>query len=252
MNESVASSLPVEGKFKQDIALPFSSHLAELRKSLLLSAAAVALLSFAASWFIDPLLKDLARPVGKLYFLRPADAFLTKLKFSIIVGSFLSSPVVFFEAWSFVQRGLFRREKRNILLLTAVSLLLFVAGATFCYALVLPAGIAFLMNCGTETLVPFISVTAYLSFVSRMIVSFGIVFELPLAMWFLVKAGVVDPPALRRNRRLAIVLIFLIAAALTPTSDVFNQLLMAGPLLLLYEAGIIAARVSEKKLKGDR
>jgi sec-independent protein translocase protein TatC len=246
-NESAVSAVPVRRAGAEDGAAPLFAHLAELRRSILVAAGAVVLCSLAASRFIDPLMADIARPVGRLYFLGPAEAFMTKLKVALFAGAVLGAPVVFYEAWQFVRRGLYPCERRTVLALTGVSLLLFLGGAAFCYGLVLPAGVRFLMSYGTSELVPFISATNYLSFVCRMVLSFGVVFELPLAMWFLVKAGVVRPATLRRNRRLAVVLIVLAAAVLTPTTDVFNQAMMAGPLVLLYEAGIVAARLSERK-----
>jgi sec-independent protein translocase protein TatC len=250
MTDRPAGALTANHAIRRDTAMPFSSHLAELRKSLIVSAVAVIVSSFAAYYVVDPVMRIIALPVGRLYFLSPAEAFMTKLKVAVFAGGILSTPVIFFEAWSFIRRGLFPCEQRTAVLLSAVSLLLFMSGGTFCYMLVLPASITFLMGYGSDVLVPFLSVTNYLSFVCRMVLSFGVVFELPLVMWFLARTGLVRSPALRRNRRLAVVLVFLAAAVLTPTGDVFNQALMAGPLLLLYEAGIIAARMSEKKQGG--
>jgi sec-independent protein translocase protein TatC len=217
-----------------DTALPFTSHLGELRKCLIVSAVSIAFLSAVAYQFVDIILRNAAAPIGKLYFISPMEAFLSRLKFSFLIGAFLSAPIVLFQMWQFIQRGLLRKEKQSVLFLTGISFLLFVAGSVFGYYLILPASVSFLMSYGSDVLVPFISVTHYLSFVSRLVFLFGIVFELPLAMWFLAKTGIVHSSALRSHRRLAIVLLFLLAAVLTPTTDAFNQLLMAGPLLVLY------------------
>jgi sec-independent protein translocase protein TatC len=231
----------------QDMAVPLIMHLKELRKTLLLCCGVIVLLSIAAYCRIDPLLRELARPVGKLYFLSPAEALITKMKFAVIVGAIISTPLTLYALWRFIQRGLFPREQQIVALLTGISCILFGAGALFCYSIVLPVSVSFLMNCGSDILVPYISVTQYLSFVSRMIISFGIAFELPLAIWFLTRAGLVRASTLQKHRRIAVVVLFLAAAVLTPTTDVFNQLVLAAPLLLLYEAGIAAARISERK-----
>jgi sec-independent protein translocase protein TatC len=203
MNET---GLMMAGGTQDEAVLPLMAHLQELRKCLLLSLAVVALLGLAAYWYIDPILAAVARPVGKLYFLSPMEAFLSKLKFSFFIGLFLGAPFVFHQVWSFVQKGLLRREKQVVLALTGISALLFLAGAAFCWFVVLPASVRFLMGYGSPVLLPFISVTQYLSFVSRMVFSFGLVFELPLGIWFLVRTGLVSSGALRRNRRLVIVL----------------------------------------------
>jgi sec-independent protein translocase protein TatC len=232
---------------EQDIPLPLSSHLSHLRKSLILSAAAISVCSVIAYNYIDPVLRNLAEPVGKLYFISPMEAFFSKLKFSIYIGIFASMPLVLYQVWSFMRGGLLALEKKAIILLTTASLALFYCGSAFCYFLVLPAGVKFLIGYGSDMLVPFISINHYLSFVYGMVFSFGIIFELPLVMLLLVKVGVLSSSILSKNRRLAIVLIFLAAAIFTPTTDVFNQTLMAVPLWILFEIGIIAARIMERR-----
>jgi sec-independent protein translocase protein TatC len=177
------------------------------------------------------------------------EAFWSRLKLAFFAGIFLSMPLVLSQVWRFVQRGLFPKEKRFIFWLTAVSFLLFALGSAFCYFVVLPAGVKFLMEYGSDVLLPLISVSRYLSFVFGMVFSFGIIFELPLVIGILVKMGFLHASTLRKNRRLAIVIIFIAAAILTPSPDCFNQVLMAGPLIVLYEAGIIVARIIEKRRK---
>jgi len=228
---------------------PLLAHLDELRKCLIVSAIAVIVCSCVAYSWVDPIIRDIAKPIGKLYFTSPMEAFWSRLKLAFFVGIFLSMPLVLSQVWRFVHRGLFPKEKRFIFWLTTVSFALFAMGSAFCYFVVLPAGVKFLMEYGSDVLLPMISITRYLSFVAGMVFSFGIIFELPLVIAILVKAGMLKSITLRKNRRYAIVLVFIAAAILTPTPDAFNQLLMAVPLLVLYEIGVIVARIIERRRK---
>ncbi len=230
-----------------DDPLPLLAHLGELRRRLTWAAAAVAVCSIAVYPFTDAVIADMARPIGKLVFIGPLEALWAKLKLSLLLGLVVSLPVVLFQVWSFIQKGLLPREKRLVLPLTAVSLLLFVSGAAFCYFLIIPVGVSFLLAYGSDALVPMITVSKYLAFVSGMVLSFGLVFELPLVIAFLVQAGMLQAATLRRQRRFAVVIIFIAAAALTPGPDAFSQLVMAVPLLVLYEIGVIVARIIERR-----
>ena len=238
---------PIRTQSPLDEPIPLLTHLDELRKCLVVSAIAIVLCSCLAYAWVDPILRDIAKPIGKLYFNSPMEAFWSRLKLAFFAGVFLSMPLVLSQVWRFVQRGLFPKEKRFIFWLTAASFLLFALGSAFCYFVVLPAGVKFLMEYGSDVLLPMISITRYLSFVFGMVFSFGIIFELPLVIGILVKVGFLHASTLRKNRRLAIVLIFVAAAILTPSPDAFNQCLMALPLIVLYEVGIIVARVIERR-----
>lgn len=235
-------------KTKQlDEPAPLLTHLDDLRKSLIYSIIAIVLFSIAVYSRVDWVLRDITKPVGKLYFLSPFEAFWARIKLAFFLGIFLSMPVVLYQLWNFIQKGLFPKEKRFILSITIISFLLFILGAGFCYFLVLPVGVKFLLAYGSDTLVPMINITRYLSFVFGLLFSFGIVFQLPLIIGFLVKVGILQAQTLRKQRRFAIVIIFIAAAALTPGPDVFSQLLMAGPLLVLYEISVMVAQLIEKK-----
>ncbi|MGE5307810.1 MAG: twin-arginine translocase subunit TatC, partial [Deltaproteobacteria bacterium] len=137
---------PVRIKSQLDEPIPLLGHLDELRKCLIVAVIAIVLCSIAAYSWVDPVLKDIARPIGKLYFTSPMEAFWSRLKLSFFMGIFLSMPLVLSQVWRFVQRGLFPKEKRFIFWLVAVSFLLFAAGASFCYFVVMPAGVKFLME----------------------------------------------------------------------------------------------------------
>ena len=225
------------------------SHLDELKKRLIYSLIAIVICSFAVYPFVDIVIRDLAKPVGKFIFTGPVEAFWTRIKLAFFMGLLASMPVVLFQIWSFIQRGLMPKEKRVVGVVTVISSLLFAAGASFCYFLIIPVGVGFLLAYGSDVLVPMISISRYLSFVLGMIFSFGIIFELPLILGFLASLGFLHSMTLRKQRRFAIVIIFIAAAVLTPGPDAFSQVLMALPLLVLYEAGIIVMRIIEKRRK---
>jgi len=185
---------------------------------------------------VDFVIRDLAKPVGKFIFTGPVEAFWTRIKLAFFLGLFAAMPVVLFQVWSFIQRGLMPKEKNIVGMVTAVSFALFAAGSAFCYFLILPVGVKFLLAYGSDVLTPMISISRYLSFVSAMVFAFGLVFELPLVIGVLAKIGILKSAGLCKQRRFAIVFIFIVAAALTPGPDVFSQVLMALPLLVLYEA----------------
>jgi sec-independent protein translocase protein TatC len=230
-----------------DEPIPLLTHLDELKKRLIYSLIAVTVCCFAVYPAVDLVIRDLAKPVGKFIFTGPVEAFWVRIKLAFFMGLFASLPIVLFQLWSFIQRGLMPKEKHMTGVIAAVSFALFAAGAAFCYFFILPAGGKFLLAYGSDVLMPMISISRYLAFVSGMVFSFGLVFQLPLIIGFLVKIGMLRADTLRKQRRFAIVIIFIAAAALTPGPDVFSQVLMALPLLVLYEIGIIVARVIERR-----
>lgn len=152
----------------------------------------------------------------------------------------LATPVIFYQIWRFVAPGLYRHEQRILVPFTAVSTVCFLSGAAFGYFVVFPPAFRFLVGYASDILDPLPAVSEYFSLSLRLLIAFGIVFELPVFMVFLGKIGVVSAPFLRRNRKYAFLLSFIIAAILTPTPDVVNQLFMAGPLIVLYEVSIFA------------
>jgi sec-independent protein translocase protein TatC len=240
---------PAQRKKQKRLDEPVSlfEHLGELRKRLTYSLIAVAIGGFACYSFVDWVIRDLAKPVGKLYFTGPVEAFWCRIQIAFFLGLLVSLPIVLFQIWSFIQHGLLPKEKRFILSVTSVSFFLFLAGAAFCYFLVIPTGIKFLLAYGSDTLVPLIAISRYLAFVTTLIVSFGLVFELPVAVGFLTKIGVFNSRMLREQWRFAVVIIFIAAAALTPGPDIFSQMVMAMPLLVLYGVSIFVAMLIERR-----
>ena len=162
-------------------------------------------------------------------------------------GILVACPVIFSQIWKFVAPGLFKHEKRILIPFTFLSSICFIGGAAFGYLVVFPPAFKFLVGYNNEFLTSLPSVSEYFSLATRLLLAFGVIFEMPIFMVFLAKAGVIDVAFLNRNRKYAILLNFVIAAILTPTPDVVNQLMMAGPLIVLYEISVVAIWLFGKK-----
>lgn len=234
----------------------FLEHLEELRKRLIISLIAVGI-GFGISYIFSkqifqfltiPLRKSLP-PGATMIFTSLPEAFFTYLKVALLAGLFVASPVVLHQIWLFVAPALYSHEKRYVIPFVIVSSLLFVSGAAFGYLVVFPWGFKFFLSFATDYIEPAPKLKEYLSFCSVLLITFGLVFELPLFITLLTKLGVVDAETLSRKRRYVILVIFMVAAVLTPP-DVVTQLMMAGPLLILYESSIWIARfIGKKKAK---
>ena len=161
----------------------------------------------------------------------------------MVCGTLLGSPVIFAQIWRFVAPGLYHHEKKALVPFVLLSTVCFLGGAFFGYALVFPPAFRFLVGYSNEYLSAMPSVNEYFSLSLRLLISFGVIFELPVFMVFLARIGVVDAPFLCKNRKYAVLIAFIIAAILTPTPDVVNQVLMGGPLVVLYEISIVAVRL---------
>jgi sec-independent protein translocase protein TatC len=235
---------------QQDDKMPFTFHLVELRKRLIRSVIAIAV-GFGVSYsYSEELFKILAKPLppGTTFsFIRLVEPFFTYMKVSLLTGIFLASPVLIYEIWAFIAPGLHAKEKKWVWPIVFSSSVLFMGGVIFGYFLVLPFGYSYFLSFSTDTIKPMLSMDEYFSFTTKFLLAFGIVFELPLFILFLAMLGVVDAKMLSKYRKYAILVIFITAAILTPTPDAFSQILMAAPMLVLYEVGIIMARIFGKK-----
>ena len=161
----------------------------------------------------------------------------------MVCGALLASPVLLLQVWRFVAPGLYRHEKKALLLFTVISTFCFLGGGVFGYLVVFPPAFRFLAGYSNNYLYALPTVSEYFSLSLRLLLAFGVIFELPVLMVFLAKLGIVNGSFLSRHRRYAILIAFIVAAILTPTPDVVNQLMMAVPLIILYEVGIIAVRI---------
>jgi sec-independent protein translocase protein TatC len=186
-------------------------------------------------------------PIEKLVFLAPAEAFWMHIKVSIVSGIILALPFLLYQLWKFVSPGLLATEKKYVGPFIVVGTGLFLLGDLFCFSIILPFAMGFLLTYKTGSLMPMISVGNYIDFTLKFLISFGAVFELPIVILFLTKMGIVTPQTLAKNRKYALLVSFILAAILTPTPDAFNQTLMAGPIILLFEAGIIISKIFARK-----
>lgn len=233
-------------------------HLTELRRRLIVSLAAFLLLSIVAFIFYEPLLDFIRQPLCKvprhmlgeqgcnLVFRRIFGGFLFRLKLTALAGLCLTSPIWLYQIWAFITPGLTVKEKKYAIPFAFFSFLLFAAGATVAY-LTLPTGIRILVGIAGPGLDPLLEAEEYLNFVGLMFLGFGFMFELPLILLFLGLAGVVTVEMLKRQRRLALVLIVALSALITPSQDPYTLLVLAVPLYLLYELTIVILRVVQRR-----
>ena len=238
-----------------DTKSPFTEHLGELRDRLVRSFIAVGVGFAIAYAFKEKLFQILTSPLvtameangtAKMIFTGLPEAFFTYLKVSLLAGIILATPVLFYQFWMFVSPGLYRTEKKYMLPVVILSLFFFVLGSSFGYFIVFPYGFQFFLGFATDTIQAMPSMKEYLSFASKMLLAFGFVFELPLVLTFMARMGLVTVPFLKKNRKYALLLFFVGSALITPP-DVITQVMMALPLMVLYEISIVGARIFGKK-----
>lgn len=233
---------------KDDDKIPFTAHLEELRERLIKSFIAVGVGFCIAYGFKEQLFEILKQPLGDTEFITTAiqEGFFTYLKVAFLAGLMVAAPVILYQFWMFVAPGLYNKEKRLLLPVVGLSSFFFVGGAIFGYFVVFPFGFKFLLSVTPSTIIPRLSMKEYLNFSSKLLLAFGLVFELPLVITFLAKLGIVSVDFLKKNRKYALLLFFIGSAILTPP-DVVTQVMMALPLMLLYEISIVGARIFGKK-----
>jgi len=241
-----------------DDKMPLTAHLTELRTRLIITMAAIVVGSIGSYIFAEQIFAFLAAPLiealpadSSLIFTGVAEGFFTYLKTALYSGVFFAMPVVLFEIWRFISPGLYKKEKRFGLPFIFFSTLFFVGGAAFGYYIVFPFGFQFFLGFETDAIHPLPSIKEYLSFTVKLIMAFGLIFELPLFTFFLARMGIVTGKFMASQRRYAILLIFVISATITPP-DPLTQIMMAGPLIVLYELSIIVARVFGKERDKDK
>ena len=237
--------------------LPFTEHLEELRNRLIVCFIAVGAGFVLAYGFKERLFAILTRPLveamnpgDKLVFTGLPEAFFTYLKVAFLTGLILAAPVIIYEFWMFVAPGLYRRERRLMAPIVIISSFFFIAGALFGYFVVFPYGFSFFLGFASESIQALPSMKEYLGFASKLLLAFGLAFELPIVITFLAKIGLVTVPFLKKNRKYALLLFFVFAAIITPP-DVVTQIMMALPMMFLYEISIIGAKVFGRKPDED-
>src|SRR4030067_1511197 len=190
--------------------MSFLDHLEELRRRLIKSIASILIFSIVIYFFSEQIIDYLAKPVGVTYFTSPTEAFSVRIKLSIILGLIVSVPVILYQLWQFIVPGLTKKEVKYVIPVVFFSSLFFFGGVLFCYFLVLPLGIKFLLGYQTERLLPLIKIGDYITFIAWMVLAFGLVFQLPIVTFFLGKLGIVSAgsPRKRGEIRLFSILFF--------------------------------------------
>ncbi len=256
--------------------MSLTGHLGELRKRITVSLIAL-LIAFMIAFnyseeifrlLMFPLKYNLSFSMGnpfinivpqeklsqttKLVFLAPAEALWMNLKVSFVAGLMLALPVIFYQMWKFISPGLLAREKKYVLPFVISATGLFAVGSLFCLFIVLPFAMGFLLTYKVgDVMMPMLSIGKYVDFTLKFILAFGAVFELPIVIIFLTRMGLVTTKTLAKNRKYAVLVAFILAAMLTPTPDVFNQTLMAVPIIILYEIGILVSRIFMRRRAAD-
>lgn len=232
---------------------PFTEHLEELRSRLIVCFVAVGV-GFVVSYFFKEklfewLMKPLTDVMGEgdqLIFTNLPEAFFVYLKTAFLAGVMLAAPVILYEFWKFVAPGLYKKERKLLLPVVFLCSFFFIGGALFGYFIVFPYGFKFFLGFATEYIQPLPSMKEYFSLASKLLIAFGVVFELPLIVTLLSRLGFVSVGFLKKNRKYALLIFFAGSAMLTPP-DIITQIMMAFPLMLLYEISIIGARVFARK-----
>lgn len=237
-----------------DTYMTFTEHLEELRWCLLKSVAAIIVAAAVCYFFSDAIFGFMVHPLRQslrqgqsLIGTGVTEAFFVEIKVALAAGVLASCPFIFYQIWRFIAPGLSGHEKKLVLPFVLFATLFFLGGAYFCYRIVLPVAFQyFIEQYGTMGVTPAIRIGDYFTFFFRMVLAFGVTFELPVFTFFLVRVGVWDYRFMLRSFRYAIVAIFIIAAMLTPTPDIINQSLLAVPMLLLYGVSIAVAYIWRK------
>ncbi|MEW6244343.1 MAG: twin-arginine translocase subunit TatC [Bacillota bacterium] len=228
-------------------AMSVVEHLSELRRRLIISAFAVFLGSAGCFTFVATIRTLFTLPAGnvQLVYLTPPEVLMTDIKVAFTAGILVASPVVLYQVWAFVVPGLKPGEKRLILPVVIASLVFFLLGVLFSYFIVLPFTLRFFLGFEMPGLAAMFSYSRYVSFAMVIIFSFGLIFQMPLVILLLGRLGIVTSKGLRRTRKFAILVVFIVAAVLTPP-DIISQVLMAGPMIVLYELSIALLRLSRR------
>ncbi len=228
--------------------MPLLEHLAELRIRLIKALIAFAVAFGICVVFAQDLFTLLIYPAlpylpdeSSFIYTKLQEAFITYLKVALLAAVFVSSPAWFYQAWKFVAPGLYKKERRLVLPFVFFSTALFLAGGFVCYIAVLPWACKFFLGYSDENTTAMLTIGEYLSFATRLLLAFGLVFELPLAMMFLGRIGLIRPPMLRKARPFALIGAFVLASLITPP-DIVTQISLGLPLMVLYEVGILLVR----------
>jgi sec-independent protein translocase protein TatC len=247
MSEMSATVSSDQGDPEPLPAMGFLDHLEELRRRIVYSIAAVALGFFACWWKVEKIYDIMQRPImdalrnngmsEKLVYLNPTEPFNLYLKIAALAGLFLTSPFVLYQVWMFISPGLYRNEKRYVVPFMVSTIALFSAGGYFGFKIVYPAALNFLISFGKQ-FQPMITIKEYTELFLSIILGMGLIFEMPILVFFLALMGIVTAGWMWKNFRYSILIIFIVAAIVTPTTDILNMCIFAAPMIALYALSI--------------
>ncbi|TVR90362.1 MAG: twin-arginine translocase subunit TatC [Spirochaetaceae bacterium] len=237
-----------------DVQLSFVEHLEELRRRLFISALVVVVASIGSYFFIDFIIALIEAPARGLDFIyiSPPELFVAYMRIAVICGLAISSPVVLYQFWKFVKPALNKREQRYLLFALYMGVVFFAIGVSFAYIMVLPLALEFFVRIAAPGIEPLFSFAYYLGFVTSVLLAFGVVYQLPLFVVLLGSLGLVSPAFLRKHRKLVLLGIVVLSAFLTPP-DVVSQVMLSGPIMLLYELSILlTVLITRKRRKKEQ
>ncbi len=257
------AELPTQEDEKESMpTMAFLDHLEELRKRIIYSVISVAVGFCACWWKVERIYDFMQRPIidalrangmaEKLVYLNPTEPFNLYLKIAALAGLFLTSPFVLYQVWMFISPGLYRNEKRYVVPFMVSTIALFTSGGYFGYKIVYPAALNFLISFGKQ-FQPMITIGEYTQLFLTIILGMGLIFEMPILIFFLALMGIVSAGFMWKNFRYAILVIFIIAAIVTPTTDMLNMCIFAAPMIVLYALSIgVAWAVHPKQREARR
>lgn len=233
-----------------DGKLTIMQHFSELRNRLIIIAVAIIVGSLVSYNYIQILIDIIVKPAQGLEFiyLSPPELFMAYIKIALLVGFAITSPITLIQIWLFVKPGLKDKEKRYLIFALMMGIVFFLMGVVFSYFVIIPITITFFVGVQVDQIQPLFSFDNYIGFVLSLLLSFGLVFELPLFVSLLSMMNLVTVETLKKFRKLVILLIFIVAAVLTPP-DVLSQILMAVPMVFLYELSILISKSIERRKK---
>ena len=259
----LATEIPPAEEEKESMpTMGFLDHLEELRRRIIYSIISVAVGFCVCWWKVERIYDVMQRPImdalksngmaEKLVYLNPTEPFNLYLKIAALAGLFLTSPFVLYQVWMFISPGLYRKEKKYVVPFMVSTITLFAAGGYFGYKIVYPAALTFLINFGKQ-FQPMITIGEYTSLFLSIILGMGLIFEMPILVFFLSLMGIISAGFMWKNFRYSILVIFIIAAIVTPTTDILNMCIFAAPMIALYAISIgVAWLVHPKQRKARR
>ncbi|MDL2281254.1 twin-arginine translocase subunit TatC [Selenomonadales bacterium OttesenSCG-928-I06] len=227
------------------------NHLDELRKRIIIIAAVFIVTTCCSFYFSEQIVNFITISAGKLHYTLIGEAFFVRMKVSVVAGIIISLPVIIYQIWLFISPGLRDSEKKAGIYLVPSAVFLFYLGTAFSYFLVLPSIIDFLQSFQTENLQEILTLDKYTTFVFSFVLPFGFVFQLPVVIIILTKFGIINPYKLQKYRKYFILIAFIVGAVISPTPDILSQCMIAIPTILLFEIGLILAKITAKSKKDE-